>query len=237
MATHELGHTQGFGHHNDPNATMAAVLPNDTRGAALALTDQQCASYSYHTFLDVPYRYWTWQYIEAVDNAGVAAGCGGGNFCPLQAVTRDVVAVWLLKAKQGASYSPPACTTPMFSDVPCSNPYAPWINEIARRGITAGCGNGQYCPTSPVSRNVMTVFILKTFEGSSYTPPACTVPVFLDVPCSTPFAPWVNEAARRRITAGCGSGNFCPNETVTRDQMSVFISKGFALPLPPAPPP
>ena len=78
----------------------------------------------------------------------------------------------------------------------------------------------------------MAVFLLATKEGSGYAPPACTVPRFTDVPCSTPFAPWINEIARRGITAGCGSGAFCPNTVVTRDQMAVFLATTFGLPVP-----
>ncbi len=232
MMTHELGHTQGFGHHTDPNATMAATLPPDNRGAALAATDRACASYAYHTFLDVPYNYWSWRFIEALENAGVTSGCGGGNYCPAAPMTRADMALFLLKAKQGAGYTPPACTAPIFSDVPCSSPSAPWINELARRGVTAGCGGGRYCPAASVTRAEMAVFLLATLGGPGYQPASCVVPRFLDVPCSSPFAPWINEIANRGITGGCGGGNFCPGNIVLRDQMAVFVTQTFVLPTP-----
>jgi len=232
MLTHELGHTQGFGHHTDPNATMAAFLPPDLRGAALGTTDKACASYAYHTFLDVPYNYWSWKFIEAIENRGVTTGCGGGNYCPTAPMTRGDMAIFLLKAKEGGAYVPPPCTTAIFADVPCSSPYAPWVNELVRRGVTAGCGGGNYCPGNAVNRAEMSVFLLATLQGAGYQPPACTVPRFLDVPCSTPFAPWINEIAARGITAGCGGGNFCPTLVVGRDQMAVFITQTFALPTP-----
>ena len=236
MMTHELGHTQGFGHHNDPNATMAALLPNDSRGAALALTDQQCASYSYHTFLDVPYRAGYWREVEAIENAGIDTGCGSGNFCPTPVMTRAVMAIWLLRAKNGASYQPPACVTPMFSDVPCSSPYAAWINELARRGITNGCDATRYCPDISVNRWQMAIFLLRTRQGSAYVPPACTVPRFTDVPCSASYTPWVNQIAAEGVTNGCTATTFCPSLVVNRWQMAVFASRAFALPMPPAPP-
>lgn len=232
MMTHELGHSQGFGHHSDPTATMAATLPNDSRGAALAATDRTCASYAYHTFLDVRFDHPTWRYVEAAENAGVTAGCGDGNFCPTVAITRGQMAVWLLKAKEGAGYSPPPCTSPLFADVPCSNSLAPWINELARRGITAGCGTGTYCPNDPVTRAQMAVLLLKTREGAGYVPPACTVPRFVDVPCSRPYAPFVNQLAAEGVTAGCDAANYCPNNAVTRASMAVFVAKAFQLPTP-----
>lgn len=232
MMTHELGHTQGFGHHTDPDATMAAFIKNDGRGASLHVTDRACASYAYHTFLDVPYNHPTWPYVEAVENAGIAGSCGGGNYCPLLAVSRAEMAVWLLRAKEGGGYVPPPCTTPRFTDMPCSNAYAPWINELARRGITVGCSPTTYCPNDSVTRAQMAVFLLKTREGSGYVPPACTVPRFTDVPCSRPYAPYVNQLAAERITAGCTTTTYCPDAAVARNNMAVFVAKTFHLPLP-----
>ena len=236
--SHELGHSQGFGHHNPPNpatALMSAFLKNDGMGAALRAQDKICAAFSYHTYLDVPYNYWTWRWIEGLENAGVPTGCTTGNYCPAADMTRSDMAIFLLRSKEGGSYTPPACTVPMFLDVPCSNPAAPWINELVRRGVTAGCGGGNYCPGTAVTRSQMAVFLLVTLEGPGYSPAACTTPAFADMPCSSPFAKWVNELVRRGITAGCGGGNYCPNSTVHRDQMSVFLTTTFSLPLPPAP--
>lgn len=38
------------------------------------------------------------------------------------------------------------------------------------------------------------------------------------------------------MTAGCGGGDYCPNTTINRDQMAVFLATNFSLPVPPAPP-
>jgi hypothetical protein len=51
----------------------------------------------------------------------------------------------------------------MFADVPETSGFCPWIEELARRGVVAGCGGGRYCPTSPVSRAEMAVFLVGTF--------------------------------------------------------------------------
>jgi len=185
-----------------------------------------------YTFADVPPNGFAWDFIESVNAAGVIQGCGGDNFCPNNNISRAEMASFLLLAKEGSGYSPPPCTTPMFNDVPCSHPYATWINEIARRGITVGCGGGNYCPNGSINRNEMSVFLLATQGGPGYSPPACVTPTFADVPCSSPFGKWVNEIARRGITAGCGGGNFCPTNAVNRSQMSVFLATTFGLPVP-----
>ena len=50
------------------------------------------------TFTDVPTGYWVFQYVEALAASGITSGCGGGNFCPEQAVKRSEMAVFLSKA-------------------------------------------------------------------------------------------------------------------------------------------
>jgi hypothetical protein len=236
MMTHELGHSQGFGHHAvapaPNNPTMSALLKGDGRGAALVGADRTCASYAYHTFLDVPLNHFAWRFVEAVENAGVTGGCAAGVYCPNNPVNRGEMAVFLLLSREGAGYLPPACTTPPFNDVPVSHPFCRWIRELAARGITGGCGGGNYCPSALVTRDQMAVFLLKTREGGAYVPPACTAPMFNDVPCSNPFAIWINELVRRGITGGCGGGNYCPTQPNTRAQMAIFLTTTFGLPLP-----
>ena len=50
------------------------------------------------TFLDVPTSSTQFQFIEALVAAGVTAGCGGGNYCPGNPVTRGQMAVFIAKA-------------------------------------------------------------------------------------------------------------------------------------------
>jgi hypothetical protein len=80
------------------------------------------------------------------------------------------MAVFLLVTDEGSGYNPPNCTSPMFNDVPCSNPFSKWINELVNRGITAGCGNGNYCPSQAVTREQMAVFLTATFGLKLYGP-------------------------------------------------------------------
>ena len=45
-------------------------------------------------------------------------------------VTRDQMAVFLLRAREGSAYMPAACTTAPFGDVPVSSPFCRWIREL-----------------------------------------------------------------------------------------------------------
>ena len=78
-------------------------------------------------------------WIEDLAGRDITGGCGGGNYCPGDPVTRAQMSVFLLKTELGR-YMPPACTGPIFADVPCTGAvFAPWIEELAARGITGGC--------------------------------------------------------------------------------------------------
>ncbi len=165
-------------------------------------------------FADVGRGHWAKKWIEAMYRNGVTSGCGSNprTYCPTNLVTRDQISVFLLLAKEGPAYAPPPCTTAPFNDVPVSSPFCPWMQELAKRGITGGCGGGSFCPQTVVTRDQAAVFLLSALEGPGYAPPACTVAAFNDVPVSSPFCPWVQELAKRGITGGCGGGSFCPCE-------------------------
>ncbi len=56
------------------------------------------------TFNDVPVADIGYQYIEALAASGITGGCGGGNFCPDNPVTRRQMAIFIAKAL-GLSWS------------------------------------------------------------------------------------------------------------------------------------
>ena len=181
------------------------------------------------SFSDVPRSGGFYRFVETLLHHGITAGCTATAYCPSDATTREQMAVFVLVAKEGAGYAPPACTTPVFADVPANNPFCRWIEELFRRGVVSGCGGGNYCPASAVTREQMAVFVLRTLDAGS-SPLACVPPnIFGDVPETNPFCRWVEELANRGIVTGCGGGNYCPTAPVTREQMGVFISATFGL--------
>jgi len=168
--------------------------------------------------------------VETIVHKGITGGCGGTSYCVNDSITRAQMSVFVLLAKEGAGYQPPACTTPVFTDVPAADPFCRWIEELARRGVVSGCGGNAFCPSSAVSRAQMSVFLLRTLDPA-LSPPACTTPIFNDVPAADPFCRWIEELARRGVTAGCGGGSYCPTSPNTRGQMAVFLSTAFAMKL------
>jgi hypothetical protein len=140
------------------------------------------------------------------------------------------MAVFLLKGVHGSGYNPPPATGTIFADVPSSYWAAAWIEQLAREGITGGCSAGIYCPENPVTRAQMAVFLLRSKHGAGYAPPPASGTMFADVPSSYWAAAWIEQLAHEGITGGCGGMNYCPESSVTRAQMAVFLVRTFNLP-------
>ena len=174
------------------------------------------------------------RFVETLLHRGVTGGCTATTYCPSSSTTREQMAVFVLVAKDGPAYVPPPCVggSETFFDVPASSPFCRWIAELHDRGIVTGCGAGNYCPTAPVTRDQMAVFVLRTLDATLF-PPACVAgsEQFADVPSTSPFCKWIEELANRQVVTGCGGGNYCPTAAVTREQMGVFLSVTFGLTL------
>ncbi len=116
-------------------------------------------------FGDVSADYWAAAWIKQLAAESITSGCGNGNYCPDATVTRAQMAVFLLKAKNGSNYSPPAVGgSTGFNDVATTYWAAPFIKQLVTDGITSGCGTGVYCPDSNVTRAQMAIFLVKTFN-------------------------------------------------------------------------
>lgn len=51
--------------------------------------------------------------------------------------------------------------------------------------------------------------------------------LFADVPNGNPFHNEIGAISRAGITTGCGGGNYCPLDPVTRQAMAAFMHRGF----------
>ncbi|HEY0557231.1 MAG TPA: ELWxxDGT repeat protein [Thermoanaerobaculia bacterium] len=180
------------------------------------------------TFQDVPASYWAWRFIEALAIGGVTGGCGAGSFCPGALVSRAQMAIFILTAR---GTPPPPATGTLFQDVPAGYWAGPWIEELAREGIASGCSASPplFCPNNTLTRAEMAVWLIAARHEN---PPPATGTRFADVPASYYAARWIEQLAADGITAGCGGGNYCPEQPITRGEMAVFLATAFHLPLP-----
>lgn len=166
--------------------------------------------------------------IEAIAAQGVTRGCGPSVYCPGASVTREQMATFLVRA-----LGVPATSSDFFSD-DAASAHQSDINAVAAAGITTGCGQGLFCPTSYVLRSEMAAFLLRALGDSSFPEP---LGVFADVPGDAWYRPWVERLYQRGITAGCAPGLYCPHGAVRRDEMATFLTRalGFTPIVPPPP--
>lgn len=113
-------------------------------------------------FTDVPPGYWAGSFIDYIARRRITNGNGFMTYGPENAITRAEMAVLLIRCL--GIFNPPPPTN-RFNDVPSDYWAAPFIDELARRGITRGgsCGTGNFCPGQPVRRDEMAVFLVRTF--------------------------------------------------------------------------
>ncbi len=144
------------------------------------------------------------------------------NYCPDDALLREEMAVFLVRLIHGTDFEPPPASG-TFDDVPAGSFYAPWIEQLQRDDVTNGCATDLYCPSDPVIRDIAAVFFVRATYGGSYMPPAATGTVFGDVSTSTPFADFIEQLARDGITTGCGGGDYCPTDALSRANLAIFL--------------
>lgn len=197
-------------------------------------------------FLDVADDSQFFEDIYRIAARGVTVGCGGGNFCPEQNVTRGQMAAFIMRAL--GEFDPPTPPSQRFADVPPTNIFYNFIDRLAVLSITVGCGGNNYCPDDPVRHEQMAAFMNRaTGVPDPPTPP--TQPTFCDVPTTNVFYAHIEYYANSRnpiIWPGCdGVGTcpgsvtcnsncttgrcFCPCRNVTRREMAHILVKAFGI--------
>ena len=91
------------------------------------------------------------------------------------------------------------------------------VNTIYEVDVSFGASNG----TALRLASVAVFYRLQVSQPVSQT--------FNDVATNHPFYQYIEALAASGITGGCGGGNFCPDNPVTRGQMAVFLAKALGL--------
>ncbi len=209
--------------------SVAANSTGSTRSGTITVAGLTFTVLQGAAYLDVPLGHPFYNEIGKLSARGVTIGCGDGNYCPEQVVTRAQMAAFILRAK--GEFSPPTPQTQRFEDVPPANQFYNFIDRLAILQITLGCSTSPplYCPDNAVSREEMAAFIIRGL--GVFNPPTPTAQRFNDVPAANLFYGFVEEMAVRGITLGCSASPplYCPTQAVTRAQMAAFLVRAFNL--------
>ena len=162
--------------------------------------------------------------IEAIAAEGVTRGCNppfNDRFCPKGPISRGEFAAFLTRAR-----NLPAATKDWFTD-DHGHLFEAEINALAEAGITRGCNppaNTRFCPDERLSRGELAALMRRAFGL-----PSSPKDWFTDDDDSI-FEGDINAIAEAGITRGCNppaNNRFCPNGTLTREQMASFLTRAF----------
>src|ERR1041384_216397 len=209
------------------NYTVAANAALTNRSGSISIGSRTYIVVQGAAFLDVPANDIFYEDIGKLSARGITVGCGGGNYCPNDPVTREQMAAFIIRAL--GEFCPATPATQRFADVPPSNIFYEFIDRLAVLGITVGCGGNNYCPTSPVLREQMAAFILRGL--GEFSPPTPGSQRFNDVPPANVFYNFIDRMAVLNITLGCTPDHtlYCPADPVTRAQMAAFLVRAYGL--------
>jgi len=170
-----------------------------------------------------------YDFINVMRLWSITTGCQAGQYCPSTNVTRGQMAVFVIRALLGDTFTLTS-TTPAFTDVPSSHPFFNYIQKLKELGITGGCTpSTKFCPDDNVTRGQMAAFMvrgkMRSLHGDNFPFPQTAL--FTDVPAAHPFFSFVQKLRDLGVTTGCTATTYCPDDNVTREQMAAFIVRAF----------
>ncbi|MFZ4639789.1 MAG: S-layer homology domain-containing protein [Nodosilinea sp.] len=117
--------------------------------------------------------------------------------------------------------------TVTFPDVPPTHWAYPFVNEMAKRGMIAGVGDGTFKPDQPVNRAQYAALLSEVLRGARQG----KIP-FSDVKASF----WATQSIARAVEGGFVKGypdkTFQPDAPMTKMQVLLSLANGFGLPKP-----
>jgi len=241
-ATASSGYAVSFASNTPVVCTVSGTTVTIVAGGGCSVTASQAGDTTYAPaqpvtqkftvfFGDVASDDFDYAAINAMAQYGITNGCGANDFCPNLNVTRDEMAIFVVRAVFGNdnfTYNP----TPYFTDVSPSTFGFKWIQKLKDLGITSGCTATTYCPGEVVTRDQAAVFIERARLGIGIAGPDPTftypgTPYFTDATAANEFAfPWIQRMKMDGITNGCTTTTYCPTDAVTRGEMAIFIMRG-----------
>ena len=167
-----------------------------------------------------------WYYIEQL--AGrvplVVKGYPNGTYGPALTVDREQMAIFMARALD----LPLLACEGTFTDVPDTMVGAQYIEALARANIVSGFSATIYGPAGIVTREQMAIFVSRGMAGGdANVPSGPAVATFSDVPTSAVSYNYVEYCVAAEVVKGYSATIYGPTVNVTREQMAIFIWRGF----------
>ena len=172
---------------------------------------------------------WAYPFTVAIYNAGITAGCSANplKYCPGDAVTREQMAVFIIRALNQAPPDGYCGATAPFLDVSADRWSCKYIKKLVELGITSGIGQGMFGPENTVTREQMAAFMTRALNEVPSDGYCGMEGPFTDVPSGWWSCKYIKRLVELGITAGIGQGLYGLGDPVTRAQMAVFLGRAF----------
>ncbi len=199
-------------------------------GSVVVTSDGQ--SFWVVRFPDIMPYHWAFDEVEACADAGVVGGYDDGLYHPANPVDRGQMSVFIARSMAGGDENvPDGPATATFGDVPTDYWAYKYVEYCVAEGVVGGYNPVTYAPAVIVSRDQMSVFISRAVaDGDQNVPDGPATATFDDVPTDHWAFKYVEYCVENGIVGGYSPTTYAPTITVTRDQMAVFICRGFDLP-------
>ncbi len=119
----------------------------------------------------------------------------------------------------------PAAAAASFPDVPKTNRFHDEIQYLVGKDIISGYSNGSFQPKKNVTRGEAAIMIGRTFKLNG----AKRATKFKDVPAQNGASGYIASATEKGIISGFADGTFRPNQSISRGDMAIILSRAFGL--------
>lgn len=167
-------------------------------------------------FSDVPSSQTFNKEICGLKEKGVVNGYPDGSYGPNNNVTRGEMSKFVVKAFNMAEDT--SCDN--FPDA-IANTFEKEISTLKCQGVVGG-NNGKYLPNDSITRGEAMKIVVKAAESKGLTLDMTVSEGFADVPMDQTFYNEIYKAYSNGI-AGGQDGNFYPERTITRGEMSKIV--------------
>jgi hypothetical protein len=166
-----------------------------------------------------------------------------GTFGTDDAITRREMAYWIVRSQMDdtaiiqylqnsqARHGGPGLAGISFLDVPRNDPGWPYVEVMARRGYTGGCGQNRFCPDIVANRRDLAAYMIRAKEGNVFASVLSGCAFSVDTttpPTSTIFPPAITSICDAGDNFGLfvtGLPYFTDNLPVIVNDWYVFIQK------------
>lgn len=195
---------------------LAATLPAMTATAAARV------------FHDIPKTQWYAGSVYALAEKGVISGINDTTFPPDRYVSRAEFVKMLAASVVSTSEVNTYKDMNLFSDVPSTQWYAPYVNWAAQNGIANG-SNGRFRPNGNVTREEAASFMVRLANAYPEKISLDAKTAQVSFPDEADISNWaVNDVytcQKAGIVSGTGNGSFSPKGKTSRSQAAVMLCR------------